>query len=154
MQIFVQTKAGKCTAVMVQPSDTIEHIKTKVKEEVGLPPDEQFILSLNGKLLEDGCTASSYNMQSGSTLLGGSGKAYGIAMLHRCKIPGILYSVSKRARLHKESLPLILLAPNIRGGIIPGAKMGSFCIASMLPFPLLSHTTPHLYIQAIVPINT
>ena len=78
MQIFVQTGAGNCTTVMVQPSDTIAHIKAKVKEEEGLPPDEQFILSLDGKLLEDGCTVNSYNLQNGSKLFGASGMAYSI----------------------------------------------------------------------------
>jgi hypothetical protein len=73
MEILVQTGAGKCTTVLVQPSDTIARIKAKIKEEEGLPPDEQYTLSLDGKLLEDGCTVSSYNMQNGSTLFGASG---------------------------------------------------------------------------------
>ena len=72
----MQTGAGKCTTVLVQPSDTIARIKAKIKEEEGLPLDEQYTLSLDGKLLEDGCTMSSYKMQSGSTLFGASGIAY------------------------------------------------------------------------------
>ena len=82
MEILVQTGgAGKCTTVLVQPSDTIARIKAKIKEEEGLPPDEQYTLSLDGKLLEDGCTVSSYNMQNGSTLFGASGIAYAIIMI-------------------------------------------------------------------------
>lgn len=73
MQIFVQPGEGKCITVMVQPSDTIQHVKAKVKEEAGLFSYEQFTLSLNGKLLEDGCTVSSYNLQRGSVLFGSKG---------------------------------------------------------------------------------
>ena len=82
MQISVQTGAGKCITVMVQTSDTFQHVKAKIKEEEGIPPDEQFTLSLDGKLLEDGCTVSSYNIQNGSTLFGSSG----IVSLYLCMI--------------------------------------------------------------------
>ena len=77
----MQTGVGKRTTVLVQPSDTIAHIKAKIKEEEGLPSDEQYTLSLDGKLLEDGCTVSSYNMQNGSTLFGASGIVYLIIMI-------------------------------------------------------------------------
>ena len=73
MQIFVQIGAEKRITIIVQPSDTISHIKAKIKEKEGFPPDEQLILLLDGKLLENGCTVSSYNMHNGSTLFGASG---------------------------------------------------------------------------------
>ena len=73
MQIFVQTGAGKHITIMVRPSDTVEHIKAKIKREQGVPTDEQFTLSLDGKLLEDGCMVSSYSIQNGSTLFGSRG---------------------------------------------------------------------------------
>ena len=72
MKVSVHTE-GTCITVMVQPSDTIKHIKEKIKEKEGVPPFEQFTLSLDGKLLEDGCTVSSYNIQNGSTLFGSRG---------------------------------------------------------------------------------
>ena len=69
----MQTGEGKCISVMVQSSDTIKHVKAKVKEAAGLPPNEQFTLSLDDELLEDGCTVSSYGMNNGSTLFGSRG---------------------------------------------------------------------------------
>ena len=81
IEILVQTGVGKRTTLLVQPSDTIANIKAKIKEEEGLSPDEQYTLSLDGKLLEDGGTVSSYNMQNGSTLFGASGIAYAIIMI-------------------------------------------------------------------------
>ena len=83
MEILVQTGAGKRTTVLVQSSDTIARIKVKIKEEEGLPPDEQYTLSLDGKLLEDGCTVSSYNIQNGSTLFGASGISYAINICYK-----------------------------------------------------------------------
>ena len=75
VEIFVQTGTGKCTTLMVQPSATIKHVKDKIKEKGGLPPDEQYTLSFDGKILEDGCTVSSYNVKNRSTLFGANGKA-------------------------------------------------------------------------------
>jgi ubiquitin len=76
MEIFVETGAGKRITIVVQPSDTIKRVKDEIREEERLPPDEQYTLSLDGKLLEDGRTVSSYNMQNGATLFGASGIAY------------------------------------------------------------------------------
>ena len=75
----MRTGSGKCIAVMVQPSDTITRIKAKIKEEEKLALDEQFILSFDGKLLDNGRTVRSYNIQNGSTLFGTSG------IYHRAK---------------------------------------------------------------------
>ncbi|XP_036157463.1 ubiquitin-60S ribosomal protein L40-like isoform X2 [Myotis myotis] len=57
MQIFVKTLTGKTITLKVQPSDTIENVKSKVQ-------DRDFV----GKQLEDGCTLSNYNIQKESTL--------------------------------------------------------------------------------------
>ena len=58
---------------MVQPSDTIQHVKALTKKEEGLPPDEQFTLLLDGKILEDRYTVNDYGIQGGSTLFGSKG---------------------------------------------------------------------------------
>ena len=68
MQIFVKTPRGRTITLEVEPSDTIESVKTKIQAKEGVPPDYQ-LLSYSGKsLIDDGITLSDYDIQKHSTV--------------------------------------------------------------------------------------
>uniref|UniRef100_A0ACD5TTI1 Uncharacterized protein n=1 Tax=Avena sativa TaxID=4498 RepID=A0ACD5TTI1_AVESA len=60
--ICVNTLNGITIAkFMVMPSKTIDNLKEKIDDEVGIPPEQQ-CLAFNGRLLENGQTLADYNI--------------------------------------------------------------------------------------------
>ena len=67
MQIFVKTVAGKTIALEVDPADSIENVKQKVCDKVGIPAIQQR-LTFASKELKNDRTLSDYNVPKESSL--------------------------------------------------------------------------------------
>jgi ubiquitin C len=67
MQVNVKTPDGKTLSFQVEPTDTIEDVKKKVEDEIGMPVPDQRML-FEGEELNDPATLDDYNIKNGDTL--------------------------------------------------------------------------------------
>ena len=67
MQIYMETRIGKCITLKLRSNNTVKNMKESIQEEEGIVPEEQCVI-FDGKELEDDHTLAAYKIQEGSTL--------------------------------------------------------------------------------------
>ena len=65
MQIFVKTTTGKTITLDVEPSDSIENVKSKIQDKEGFAPETQR-LTFKNVLLENDKSLADYSVQINS----------------------------------------------------------------------------------------
>jgi len=69
IQIFVKTLTGKLIKLNVNPSETVEKLKTMIQDKTDIPSASgNMALIFNSTPLKDGCTLSDYSIQKESTI--------------------------------------------------------------------------------------
>ncbi|KAC9962368.1 hypothetical protein E3N88_45029 [Mikania micrantha] len=67
MHVFIKSFTGETMTLKVKPLDTIKCIKTKIKNEIGIPCDEQELV-YNGMILDNNDTLADFHINKESTL--------------------------------------------------------------------------------------
>jgi hypothetical protein len=67
MQVFVKTLTGITITMKVESSDTIDMVKGRLRDMLGLPP-EVYRIIYESRKLEDDRTLADYNIQESCTL--------------------------------------------------------------------------------------
>jgi ubiquitin C len=68
MQIFIKPLIGAMITLDVEPTDTIENLKIKIRDKESILPDHQWLIFGDNHLAEDGKSLADYNIHNESVI--------------------------------------------------------------------------------------
>lgn len=68
MQIFIKMLSGQKIALDVEPSDTLENLKSKIQDKEGILSEHQWLIFGGNHIEEDGKSLADYNICAESVI--------------------------------------------------------------------------------------
>lgn len=68
MQVFIKQLVGAIIKLDVEPSDTLENLKSKIQDKEGILSEHQWLIFGGNHLEEDGKSLADYNIHNESII--------------------------------------------------------------------------------------
>ena len=118
MQLIVKTLTGKTISLQVEPTDTIDVIKSKIQSLEGIPVDEQ-ILFLGETPLESGVPLAQYGLVNTN--------------LNDCREIALVTHMRGGNLLHSQARVLSTIASGSQSNVVPQTALSAALSETLAP---------------------